>query len=197
MTQIETLRHLQEELDSIESVEREKMKEVSERILDPLHEKRLCVVETMRSFHERYINDMRGKHYRMKPDKYCPFMRGIVAFMILGYRDETESVLTTHIPVLSLVVSRLLSGKQDIRYNEYLVYIPPNFYKDAASSYERFIRFLDECCEEISAEEFRRLFIDTVTDVEEANMTIIPKKEEDDDDMDDAVDVLDDESEDD
>jgi len=191
MTPIETLKHLQEEIDSIEKIEREKYQEVSEQIFDPLHEKKLSCIKTLESFHKQCINDMRGKHYRMKPDKYCPFMRGSAAFMILGYTDETESVLTTHIPVLSLFVGHLLSGKQDIRYQEYPVYISPTFYEDTTSSYERFIRFLDECCEEISAEEFHRLFIDTVSNVEEANMKIIPKKEEDDDDMSDAVDVID------
>jgi len=190
MTPIETLRHLQEEIRSIEQVEKEKMREVSKKIFDPLHEKKLGVVKTMESFHKIYINDMRGKHYRMKPDKNCPFMRGSTAFMILGYQEETKSVLTTHIPVLSLVVRHLLSGTHDIRYHEHLLYIPPDFYRDAASSYEAFIRFLDECCEEISDEEFHRLFIDTISNVEEANMKIIPKKEEDDDDMSDAVDVI-------
>lgn len=196
MTPIETLRHLHEEIDSIERVEKEKMREVSEKIFDPLHEKKLVVIDTIENFHKWYINDMRGKHYRMKPDKNCPFMRGSIAFMILGYPDDTKSVITTHIPVLSLVVSHLLSGKQDIRYHEHLVYIPPNFYKDAKSSYERFMRFLDECCEEISLDEFNKLFSYTVYNVEVANMTIIQKKEEDDDDMSDAVDVID-ESEDD
>ena len=199
MTPIETLRHLQEEIDSIEKIEREKMKEVSEQIFDPLHKKKLSCVKTMESFHKQCINDMRGKHYKMKHGKYCPFMQSSMAFMILGYTDETEMVLTTHVPVLSLVVSHLLSGKHDIRYHEHLVYIPQNFYRDVASSYEAFIRFLDEYCEEISAEEFHKLFIATVSNVEEANLTIIPKKEEnddDDDDMSDAVDVID-ESEDD
>ena len=196
MTPIETLRHLQEEIDSIERVEREKMKEVSEQIFDPLHEKKLSCVKTLESLHKQCINDMRGKHYRMKPDKYCPFMRGSMAFMILGYTDETDTILTTHVPVLSLVVSHLLSGKHDIRYHEHLIYIPPTLYIDAKSSYEAFIRFLDEYCEEISAEEFHKLFIATVSNVEEANMTIIPKKEKDDDDMSDAVDVIE-ESEDD
>lgn len=36
MTPIEMLRHLQDEIDSIEQVEREKMREVSEKIFDPL-----------------------------------------------------------------------------------------------------------------------------------------------------------------
>lgn len=196
MTPIETLRNLQEEIDSIEQVERKKMKEVSDQIFDPLHRKKLSCIKTLESFHKQYINDMRGKHYRMKHGKYCPFMQGGTAFMILGYTDETESVLTTHIPVLSLVVSHLLSGKHDIRYHEHLIYIPQNFYRDAASSYEAFIRFLDEYCEEISAEEFHKLFIATVSNVEEANLTIIPKEEDDDDDMSDAVDVIE-ESEDD
>lgn len=191
MTPIETLRHLQDEIDSIEQVEREKMREVSEKIFDPLHKKKLSCVKTMESFHKQYINDMRGKHYRMKPDKYCPFMRDSMAFMIIGYTDETDSILTTHIPVLSLVVSHLLSGRQVIRYHEHLVYIPSTFYKDMKTSYEGFIRFLDEYCEEISAEEFHKIFIDAVSDVEEANMMIIPKKDEDDDDMTDTVDVID------
>lgn len=196
MTPIETLRHLQEEIDSIEQIEKEKHREVSKKIFNPLQEKWLSCVKTMESFHTQYINDMRGKHYKMKPDKNCPFMRGSIAFMILGYQEETKSVLTTHIPVLSLVVRHLVSGKQDIQYDEHLVYIPPDLYGDAKSSYEGFIRFLDEYCEEISAEEFHKLFIDTVKQVEEANLTVILKTEENDDDMSDAVDVIE-ESEDD
>ena len=191
MTPIETLRHLYEELDATQEIEREKMKEVSEQIFDQLHEKICCVHETIRSFHKQYINDMRGKHYRMKPDNKCMFMRGSIAFMIVGYVDENDPILTDHVPVLSLTVGHRLTGIKDISYHEYPVSVPPTFYRDAKSPYERFIRFLDEYCEEITAEEFHRLFIDTVSNVEEANMKIIPKKEEDDDDMSDAVDVID------
>ena len=195
MTPIETLQHLQEELDSIESVEREKRKEVSEQIFDPLHEKRRCVRETIKNLHKIYVNYLRGKYYRMKPDKQCMFMSGSIAFMIIGYVNENYPVLLEHIPVLSLTVYQLLSEIKQIDYHEYDVSVPPTFYRDAKSSYERFIRFLDEYCEEISDEEFHELLIDTVKQVEEFNMTIIPK-EEDDDDMSDSVDVID-ESEDD
>jgi len=191
MTPIEMLKHLQEEIDSIEKIEREKMKEVSEQIFDPLHKKELSCIKTLESFHKRYINDLRGKYYRMKPDKLCRFMRGSIAFMIIGYVNENDMILLEHVPVLSLTVGQPLTGTKHIDYHEYSVSVPPTFYRDATSSYERFIRFLDEYCEEISDEEFHKLFIDTVKQVEKFNLTVIPKTEEDDDDMTDAVDVID------